>query len=204
MNVVEAAAQLGVTPRRVRAMIADGRISAHRVGPHWVIDHLAPVKTRRSLSPRSWAMLSAALKGRTLEGLAGHDRSRIAERIRLLRESEYPSRLMVDWRPEAGRVDPFMDSLADHAALGDDSYVMAAIRRPAEYLRDPADLAEVVRSERTIRGEGRDALAKRSGVSVESVRDIETGRLLSSPSDVRSVLRALDVEPTALPTMVLS
>lgn len=106
--------------------------------------------------------------------------------------------------PEHGLSDPFMDSLADHAALGDDAYVKAALRRPAEYLRDPADLAEVAKAERAIRGEGRDALAERSGVTVGCVRAIELGRPLTSPSDVRRVLRALDVEPTALPPMVLS
>jgi excisionase family DNA binding protein len=204
MNVRDAAIQLGVTPRRVRAMIADGRIPASRSGSTWVIDALAPVKSRRALSTRSWALLAGALKQRTLDGLTGHDRARTAERIRQLRESDHPSQLLADWRPSAAKRDAFMDSLTAHAQSQDDAYIKRALRPRPEYLRSAFDLAQVVRSERAIRRESRERLAEASGVPEAMVRDIEMRHPLSSPSDVRSVLRALDIEPTALPDMMLS
>ncbi|MCW5940663.1 MAG: helix-turn-helix domain-containing protein [Fimbriimonadaceae bacterium] len=37
MSVPEAAARLGVSDRRVRAMIASGRLRAHRVGGRWMV-----------------------------------------------------------------------------------------------------------------------------------------------------------------------
>lgn len=204
MKVAEAAVELGVTPRRVRAMIADGRLRAHRDGSTWVIDELAPVKTRRSLSPRSWEHLARALKHRTLDELTGHDRSRTAERIRRLRAAEHPSRLIADWRPPAARHDAFMESLAARAANGDDAYLAEMFRRRPEYLRDPRDLAEVVRSEREIQGLSRSQLAAAAEVPVSIVADLERRRPLTSPGSVRSVLAVLGVEPTALPEMSLS
>ena len=203
MKVTEAAAQLGVSPRRVRAMAADGRVPAHREGSAWVIEGLALPKGRRALSARSWQHLAQALKQRSLEGLSGQDRARTAARIRQLRNAEHPSRLLIDWRPLDAPRDVFMDSLVAHAERGDDSNVTRALKRPVEYLRSSQELAHVVSSERAIRGESRRWLAAAAGVSEDLVRDIESGRPLASPGQVRRVLRTLGVEPTALPDMAL-
>ncbi|XPP27600.1 MAG: helix-turn-helix domain-containing protein [Leucobacter sp.] len=203
MNVAEAAARLGVSPRRVRAMAAEGRIPAHRNGSVWVIEGLAPPKTSRALSARSWQHIAKALKQRTLEGLSGQERARTAARIRQLRSSENPSRLLTDWRPPHAPRDVFLDSLVAQAERNDDSSLKRALRRPAEYLRNSQDLAQVVSAERAIRGERRGALAAAAGVPERLVRDIESGRPLASPGQVRGVLRVLEIEPTALPGMAL-
>jgi len=68
LSVVDAAEELGVSPRRVRQMLADGVLSAERVGRAWVIDaeqlrqleHRRP-EVGRPWSPRSaWAVLALA------------------------------------------------------------------------------------------------------------------------------------------------
>lgn len=203
MKVAEAAARLGVSPRRVRAMAADGRIPAHRVGSAWVIEDLAVPKGRRALSVRSWQHLAKALKERTLQGLSGQERARTAARIRQLRNSPHPSRLLIDWRPLDAPRDLFADNLVAHAERNDDSSLKRAFRRPEEYMRSSQDLANVVSSERTIRGWSRRWLAEAAEVSEALVRDIESGRPLDSPGQVRRVLRTLEIEPTALPDMAL-
>lgn len=203
MKVTEAAAQLGVSPRRVRAMAADGRIPAHREGSAWVIEGLASPKGRRALSARSWQHLAKALKQRSLEGLSGQERARTAARIRQLRYAEHPSRLLTDWRPLDAPRNVFLDNLVAHAERGDDSYLKRALGRPVEYLRSSRDLAHVVSSERAIRGESRRHLAAAAGVPESLVRDIESGQPLASPGQVRRVLRSLEVEPTALPNMAM-
>jgi excisionase family DNA binding protein len=47
LTTKEAAERLGVTPRRVRALIAEGKLRATQVGRDYVIEerHLANVKT---------------------------------------------------------------------------------------------------------------------------------------------------------------
>ncbi len=203
MKVTEAATQMGVSPRRVRAMAAEGRIPARREGSAWVIEGLASPKGRRALSARSWQHLAKALKQRSLDGLSGQERARTAARIKQLRTSDHPSRLLTDWQPSNAPRDVFLDSLVAHAERNDDSYLKRALGRPAEYLRSSQELAQIVSSERAIRGESRRRLAAAAGVSEGLVRDIESGRPLASPGQVRRVLRTLEVKPTALPSMAL-
>jgi excisionase family DNA binding protein len=49
ITTTAAAARLGVTPRRVRALIDDGRLPATRIGRDWLIDvaDLARVADRK-------------------------------------------------------------------------------------------------------------------------------------------------------------
>ncbi len=87
LSVVDAAEELGVSPRRVRQMLADGVLSAERVGRAWVIDaeQLRHVQHRRPevgrpWSPRSaWAVLELA-DGRELD-LSPVERSRARKRL---------------------------------------------------------------------------------------------------------------------------
>ncbi|KAB1640988.1 helix-turn-helix domain-containing protein [Gulosibacter chungangensis] len=203
MNVEEAAAELNVSSRRVRALIAEGRIPAHREGNAWIIESLTAPKTRRSLSPRSWQQLARALKLRALEGLVGQERSRTAARIKALREAKHPSQLLLDWRPKDAPRDLYMDSLVAYAELGHDDYLKLSVKRPPEYLRDSQDLAQVVAAERAIQGATRKSLAEAADVPISLVRDIETGKPLTSLGGLRRVLKALEIEPRALPKMVL-
>ena len=154
MNVAEAADQLGVSPRRVRALIAAGRVNAAKVGTSWQVETLPDGRRhRRPLSVRSRRMLVHALHYRTLTGLSGTDRSRTAARIRALRTAD-----------------------------------------------DPDDLADVVATERTIRGWSVRRLADSADIDPAAVRLIE--RAEQAPlSAVRRTLRALDIEPTALPDL---
>jgi len=54
ISTAEAAKRLNVTPSRVRAMIARGRLKAMRIGIMWLIDpkDLAAVKDRKVGRPR--------------------------------------------------------------------------------------------------------------------------------------------------------
>ncbi len=61
VGVAEAAAELGVSPRRVRQMLADGAIVGERVGRAWVIDagRLREARGRRREVGRPWSSNSA-------------------------------------------------------------------------------------------------------------------------------------------------
>ncbi|QHF23229.1 helix-turn-helix domain-containing protein [Rathayibacter sp. VKM Ac-2804] len=204
MDVKQVAEQLGVTPRRVRAMIAAGRIEARKVGRRWEIVEVPEVRSRRPLSARSRRLLAHALHERTLSGLEGQERARTAARIRLLRASPDPAGLLADWwggTVESGLVD-FGTNLVQHALHGDPAYVREALHRPRrEYLRRPEDLADVVGSERRIQGLSTDELAHAAGVAASDVRRLERGLPMSTPSTARRVLDVLGVEPTALPDL---
>lgn len=84
---VKAASQsLGVSPRRVRQMIADGDLPASRVGRVWVISEPALNAARRPAhrpwKPASaWAVLAAA-DGSPLEGIPAYERHRAFERLK--------------------------------------------------------------------------------------------------------------------------
>lgn len=111
---------------------------------------------------------------------------------------------MVDWW--CGKVPSapvnFGTNLVRHAIAGDPGYVREALHRPRrEYLRRPEDLADRVRTERRIRGQSRQQLADHAEVSVREVRAIEDARPPSSSTVSQRVLRALDIEPTALPDL---
>jgi len=61
LGVAEAAVELGVSPRRVRQMLASGVLAGERVGRAWVIDsgQLIKVGNRRAEVGRPWSPRSA-------------------------------------------------------------------------------------------------------------------------------------------------
>lgn len=205
MDVLEYANALSVSPRRVRALIARNQIPAHRNGGRWVIDVPAARQplSSRPLSPASQQSLALALHRRSLAGLTGQDRARTAARIRALRASNDPAVLLASWW--AGREPTGTNggtNLVQHAVRGDKRYVRERIQaRPTEYLREWAALAEVVSSERTIRGLSRPELANLAAVTPAEVNALERARPIESISSIRRILRALDVEPTAIPSI---
>ena len=87
-GVAEAANRLGVTPRRVRQMIADGKLPARRVGRAWAVDErdiraLGRRPAHRPWKPMSaWAVLGAA-DGETLSSLPAHERHRALKRLQM-------------------------------------------------------------------------------------------------------------------------
>ncbi|MEA9984111.1 MULTISPECIES: helix-turn-helix domain-containing protein [Subtercola] len=204
MNVDEYATAAAITPRRVRALITRGALPATKVGRGWVID--GPVQRpsgRRPLSPTSQDALTNALHRRGLRGLTGQLRARTATRIRELRASTDPSTLLVDWW--GGKAPAQVNgrtNLVMHAFRQNNEFITKRVNhRPSEYLRDPADLADVVSTERSIRGLSRKELADLARVDSSFVFALEQGREITSLGDLRRVLRAIDVEPSALPSI---
>ena len=86
MGVAEAAGRLGVTPRRVRQMISELTLPAHRVGPVWAIDERDLDAVRRQPAHRpwkpesAWAVLAAA-GGSELASLSASQRHRARRRL---------------------------------------------------------------------------------------------------------------------------
>lgn len=87
LGVVEAAAELGVSARRVRQMLADGVLAGERVGRAWVIDSndLRQVEHRRPEVGRPWSPVSAwavlALADGENPDLSPVERSRARKRL---------------------------------------------------------------------------------------------------------------------------
>lgn len=185
-------------------MIAAGDVKAERVGRNWeVLDEDRPtVHSRRPLSETSRKALLQALNKRTLDGLTGQLRSRTAERIHMLRESDEPSALLTDWwRGSTPTGISGAANLILHAKRGDDDRVREVLhRRPERYLRRPEDLARAVRDERTIRRLSVDELGRLAGLPADAVRRVERTGGTESIGATRRILSALQISPSAIPS----
>ncbi|MBW0252460.1 helix-turn-helix domain-containing protein [Cellulomonas sp. PS-H5] len=121
VSVREAADALGVSDRRVRQLVASGRIRARRVGSQWLVDGASlPIAPRRSrpLSPtEAWLLLAT-------DQAPGARPGRWRDRRDRLRTDPSPETLLASWA----------------AARGD--RLLFATREPRGVLDDPA----VVRS----------------------------------------------------------
>lgn len=121
VSVREAAGAMGVSDRRVRQLIAAGRVRARRVGTQWLVDGASlPIAPRRSrpLSPtEAWLLLAA-------DQAPGGRPGRWRDRRDRLRADPSPATLLAAWA----------------AARGD--RLLFAAREPGGVLEDPA----VVRS----------------------------------------------------------
>ncbi len=87
VNVAEAAQQLGVSPRRVRQMLADELVPAVRLGRAWAVEqrHVDRLKNRRASAGRPWSLSSAWAALAAADGhessLSPVDRSRARRRL---------------------------------------------------------------------------------------------------------------------------
>jgi hypothetical protein len=87
LGVAAAAAELGVSPRRVRQMLADGVLAGERVGRAWVIEseQLRQLEHRRPEVGRPWSAASAwavlALADGEEPDLSPVERSRARKRL---------------------------------------------------------------------------------------------------------------------------
>lgn len=211
MKIREAAQRLGVSERRARTLAANGLIPARKVGTTWVVDAATARPGRgRPLAQMAQQHLTEALHNRSLAGLRGHDRTRTAHRLRLLRSASDPAVVLRRWFPRGavlrhGIPVNYGHRLVALAQLGKDREVRELLeRKPTEYLRTPEDLAEIVASERTISGLSRADLAMASITTVDAIRSLEKYGSYTSPGALRRVLRSLEVSASALPPFEVS
>ena len=86
VGVQEAARRIGVSPRRVRQMIADGKLPARRVGRAWAIGEHAVKPSARRPAHRpwkpvsAWAVLAAADSGHAPQQMPAYERHRARKR----------------------------------------------------------------------------------------------------------------------------
>jgi excisionase family DNA binding protein len=84
-SVDEIASELGVSPRRVRALAQEGRLDAHKVGGRWLLGEPAlndrPRAGRPVRAANAWAIL-ALLAGGSPGWIEGSVRSRLKQRAR--------------------------------------------------------------------------------------------------------------------------
>jgi hypothetical protein len=200
----EYADEHGISPRRVRALAAAGRIPAHRVGTAWVIEDGARHEAShapRPMGARMRQLLLRALRDQSLVGLTGPDRIRVARHLGALRAADEPAALLRAWfRDDVPTGWTPGELIVRQAHEGRDDRVAALVRRPRRtFASTPERLARAIVDERSIRQLSRDELAVRAGVAADVVADLERGRPGVGIGATRSVLRALDVEPLALP-----
>ena len=108
----EAAQHLGVSPRRLRALIAEDRVRARWVGRQWLVDEadLLSVLVRppvRPLGPRLSSALLAALSGQEPSGLSSGERRRLRAHLDRLAGEDEPAPLLSAWlrgRAEVARL----------------------------------------------------------------------------------------------------
>lgn len=104
--MAEAARRHGVSPQRIRALIAAGRIRAERVGRDWAVDaaslELLPRAVSRPLSSRMAAALLSLAAGDRPVGLDPAELARLKARMRQLRESPEPAVLLRGWFASLG------------------------------------------------------------------------------------------------------
>lgn len=130
LSVREAAEHLGVSERRARTLIAEGRLAAQKLGGRWEISRSA-VQNRvadgafpvRPMSPRSFDMLLERLHSMVDTAQEGRlradavERLRVERRLQQLRSAAEPARLLRAWsrglwpKPEIRWVAPDPDLL---------------------------------------------------------------------------------------------
>ena len=106
LSVAEAAEQLGVSPRRVRALLEHGRLEGRQVGGRWLLPS-DQVESRRAAAPAPGRPLSQAAAWRVIAVLANSDeglkdlsppaRSRARARAAELR-LRHPSEIARSWQ----------------------------------------------------------------------------------------------------------
>ncbi len=205
MNVNEASEALGVSPRRVRAMISQGTIPAQMVKGRWQLQDYNPrtQRSRRPLSPSSRTALVDTLRTRSLGTLTAQTRARTADRLRALRDTSDPASLIASWWPEGDEGgDPFTRSLVRNARAGNNAYLTKLVKpRANEYLRSRERLADILKTERAVRGLSVLELADASGVQSKIISHLEKGLRVSSPAAALRTLAVVGVQPTALPDL---
>lgn len=145
VSVREAADRLGLSPQRVRHLIAQGDLPALRVGGHWVVAEADLRQVRRVSRPMSariaWA-LAALLDGEPVHGLAPREVSRLRERARQL-EADRDGRtaLVNSWMARRATVHRSSAAAADLADLrADPRFHASGVSDPRAQLSAAAEV----------------------------------------------------------------
>lgn len=180
MSVKEAAARLGVSERRVQALIEAGRLPARRVGRMWLVPvaDLSRVKYRsRPLSPRAAHAVVRSVSGKP-SLLAGSEAARHHSRMAALVADADPAALLRSW---LAAVAPPVRRLA--VAPADLSDLRADRRLVPGGISDPrSGLAVVDEFEAWIAAEDVDAV-QREFLMVDSAEPNVVLRIANDPVD---------------------
>jgi excisionase family DNA binding protein len=127
VSVKEAASWLGVSERRVQALIEAERLSARRVGRSWLVPiaELPRVRYRsRPLSPRMARALLDSLSG-VPATVSASERGRLRGRLHALLQEDDPASLLRSWLAAAAPpIRRFLVAPADLPDLSDDLRVV--------------------------------------------------------------------------------
>jgi excisionase family DNA binding protein len=101
-SVAEFAKREGISPRRVRALIARGAIPARRVGGQWLVNQASAHRpaSSRPLAERMRLNLLAVLSGDEPQGLSAPERLRLRRYFNELVHSQEPDRILGAWVPQ--------------------------------------------------------------------------------------------------------
>ncbi|PKQ26270.1 MAG: hypothetical protein CVT64_04015 [Actinobacteria bacterium HGW-Actinobacteria-4] len=122
VSVLEAAAIMNVSPRRVRELVREQRIPGRRVGGAWLVDAggVRPTRGRlpRPMSARNAWALAQLVEGASLEHLSPSERWRLREMRNALVHRDNPEQVLEAWLRK--RADRVLRAASDLARLRDD------------------------------------------------------------------------------------
>lgn len=140
VSVKEAARALGVSPRRVNAMLHAGQLKGRKVGSNWVIepDSLQrPARAGRPMSQRNaWAMILERS-----DWLSPQDAWKLRNRISRLKQRRDPERAVASWLSSRGERLEF--SAPAPAVLLDDARAIPGGVSDPRSMMSSYDLVEV-------------------------------------------------------------
>lgn len=202
------AAAHGISARRVRTLASQGAIPAHRRGKTWVID--SEDRPARAAAPRSMgtamrAHMIRALRAQSLDGLTGPDRVRVAKHLGQLRRADNPADLLRAWfRDQVPAGFTPGEVIVRQAHERRDDRVVALVRKPRRKFAITGDrLARVIADERAIHQWTVGDLAALADVEARDIIDLEKGKPGVRIGSTRAALRALGVQPLALPPVTV-
>jgi len=125
VSVSDAAAYLGVTPRRVRAMIAEGRLAARQIAGRHIIDTRDLAQPRACSRPMSQRIAWAAILGPDNTGwLSPPEKSRLKRRLAELASQPDAAQILASWL--ASRAVATRYECPEPSTLNEDSRLVAS------------------------------------------------------------------------------
>ncbi len=137
LSVSQVAERLGVTQRRVYAMLDAGVLVGRRIGSQWVVDDAQLLKPRRVSRPLSQRIAWAAIVGPdNASWISKPEQSKLRARLARLWTSPEPDAVLVSWL--ADRAVARTMSAAASAALQDDpDLVPSGVSDPRAFVSGP-------------------------------------------------------------------